>query len=115
MRTLILLIFAFASHASGQNPDTKAFEGCWDNVEDDRRPGSHPGLCFGPEDVIVNFWTSIGDLDYSEVQWALGPNSTIQIADTLCRYRFEETTLNISECYFKGTFKKYGSNESQRR
>jgi len=116
MKKLILLLSALASQAMSQElPDAKALESCWDNVEHDRRPGSHPNLCFGPEDVTVTFWTPSRDLDYAEEQWALLPDSTLQIADKECRYRLEGDVLSISDCVFQGTFERFKANKPRRR
>jgi hypothetical protein len=106
MRTLILFLFAFASHAFGQDLDTKAIEGCWDNVDQSRERGHIPFLCFKAEDVIVNFWDFSGGLDYYEVQWVFDSDSIILIHDTSCKYRLEKQRLDLSDCRFQGTFFK---------
>jgi hypothetical protein len=104
---IVLVFLTFCSPALGQPHDPQALEGCWRNVEDDRRPGHLFSLCFGAEDVTVFFWTPSGGLDYSAVEWALGPKSTIQIADETCRYRLERQTLYLSECSYPGAFRKF--------
>jgi hypothetical protein len=106
MRTLILAVLAFASSAVGQIPETKALEGCWRNIDNDRSPGNHPMLCFGPEDVVVNFWTPSGGLDYAFYNWEILSGSTIGIGNVSCGYKIEGDNLSLSECGLRGIFKK---------
>jgi len=112
MKKLILLLSAFASQALSQDLPKGALpaatiEGCWRNVENDRSPGKQPLLCFGAEDVMTDFWTPSGGLDYSVERWVLLSDSTMQIGDKTCKYALHGNSLSISDCSFRGFFEKH--------